>query len=597
MRLSLRSKYLFPTVILILVSMGLSTACSYLLASRALKETVSAQMHQLCTLTNQRIDGYLRDRKSDMLSWSQQRLFATVVQYTPGGNSSRKVAGEVLTDMVKASGYFEHLCVVDGLGNVVASSDQSLVGELNVGDSAYFKEALEGRIFISEVLLSRATGRPAIIIAAPVRDHNLISGVIYGALNINSFSEAFIDPVVVGERGETYLFQRDGILISHPDKSLVMKLKGDEFGFFQEMTAKGEGQVRYAHRGDNRTAVFRTNPDLGWMLVVTASEDEILSPVKRLGFVNLGIGAGVGLLSVLVVFLVVNTMTKPIQKIIAKLKEAADHVAAASEQVASASQDIAEGSSEQAASLEESSSAMEQISSISRQNAENVAVLGELGNRSVSSMEASHKSLEQTMRVMERIAASGEQMAKINRSIDEIAFQTNLLALNAAVEAARAGEAGAGFAVVADEVRNLAMRASLAAKDAEALITGVLQHIESGAELIDLTRKEFHQTGEDGRKVMACVNEITVAVQEQARGVEQVDAALHDMNSAVQQNVANAEESASASEEMSAQAVQLREYVAELTAIVEGSGERVSVESGENENNNLPMQRSICEYE
>jgi methyl-accepting chemotaxis protein len=172
---------------------------------------------------------------------------------------------------------------------------------------------------------------------------------------------------------------------------------------------------------------------------------------------------------------------------------------------------------------------------------------------------------------MGEISRASEETSKIIKIIDEIAFQTNLLALNAAVEAARAGEAGAGFAVVADEVRNLAMRAAEAAKNTSGLIEGTVKRIKEGSELVEKTDGGFRQVAEIVSKSGELIGEISAASSEQAQGIEQVNKAVSDMGKVVQQNASNAEESASASEEMSAQAQRLKEFVAELVALVGGA--------------------------
>ena len=217
---------------------------------------------------------------------------------------------------------------------------------------------------------------------------------------------------------------------------------------------------------------------------------------------------------------------------------------------------------------------MEQIASLARQNEESLGHLSRLSNKTIDGMNASHQSLVRTMDTMSLISASGEKMAKINKSIDEIAFQTNLLALNAAVEAARAGEAGAGFAVVADEVRSLALRASNAAKDTQELIQSTLGQISSGNGLVNQTLKHFQLMQTDGRKVMELVTDIDQALREQTRGIEQVNLALHEMDEVVQRTAENAEQSAEASGELNQQASELREHVADLEELVTGRQKR-----------------------
>ncbi len=174
---------------------------------------------------------------------------------------------------------------------------------------------------------------------------------------------------------------------------------------------------------------------------------------------------------------------------------------------------------------------------------------------------------------MNEIAKASEETQKIVKTIDEIAFQTNLLALNAAVEAARAGEAGAGFAVVADEVRSLALRAADAAKNTAQLIDGTVKTVQGGTKLVTKTNEAFTEVAGGTIKVGELVSEIAAASNEQAQGIEQVNKAVVEMDKVVQQNAANAEESASASEVMNAQAMKMKSSVLRLVSLIRGTVE------------------------
>ena len=279
-------------------------------------------------------------------------------------------------------------------------------------------------------------------------------------------------------------------------------------------------------------------------------------------FIAVGLVAGV-----VFAILLARAIIVPVKRAVAGIEEASDQVASASRQVSAASQQLAEGASEQAASLEETSSALEEMSSMTKMNAENAGHADQIVKGSTGDIADANGAMGELIHSMHEISVASENTQKIIKTIDEIAFQTNLLALNAAVEAARAGEAGAGFAVVADEVRNLAMRAADAAKNTANLIEGTVKKIKAGSDTVAKANEAFSKVAASSQKTSELIGEIAAASQEQSHGIEEVNRAVSEMDKVTQQNAANAEESASASTELNAQAEQMKKFVEELSVL------------------------------
>ncbi len=309
--------------------------------------------------------------------------------------------------------------------------------------------------------------------------------------------------------------------------------------------------------------------DTTWALIAEVDEAEAYAGLNRLQLVLAAIGA-VALVSIGVIsVLFARSTTKPITRIIDGLTAGSEQVSAASTQVSAASQSLAEGATEQAAGLQETSSSLEEMASMTKQNADNAQQASTLATEARTAATSGTESMGRMSGAIQEIQKSSDETSKIIKVIDEIAFQTNLLALNAAVEAARA--AGKGFAVVAEEVRNLAMRSAEAAKNTASMIAESVKSSKNGVDIAAEVGKVLDEIVQGIGKTTDLVSEIAAASQEQAQGIDQVNTAIAQMDKVTQQNAANAEESASASEELSSQAESMNDIVGELVALVGGA--------------------------
>ena len=261
----------------------------------------------------------------------------------------------------------------------------------------------------------------------------------------------------------------------------------------------------------------------------------------------------------------INTAASTLDDVLAQVQGASEQVAAAGQQIAGGSQSLAHGASEQAASLEEVGASMHELSSTTSEMSANARQAQQMASATLARVAEGRVSMDQLSQAIESIKQSSDQTARIVRTIDEIAFQTNLLALNAAVEAARAGDAGRGFAVVAEEVRNLAIRSAEAAKNTAALIESSVAHAQRGVTLNAEVFARLTAIDSDMHGVFTVVEEIATAGQQQRDGVMQINTTVERLNGVTQQVAANAEESASASEELAGQATTLTSLVGTFT--------------------------------
>ena len=275
-----------------------------------------------------------------------------------------------------------------------------------------------------------------------------------------------------------------------------------------------------------------------------------------------------------------NETATSLHQALAQVAGSASQVSAAAGQIAASSQSVANGASQQASALEETGAQLESMASMTKRASESAQEANRLATGAREAAREGAASMEQMSGAMARIRASAEGTSQIIKDINEIAFQTNLLALNAAVEAARAGEAGRGFAVVAEEVRSLALRSKDAATRTEALIRESVKEAGEGESTAQGMNEKLGLIAGSISKVSDIVAEIASSAREQATGIDQLNAAVAQMDKVTQANAANSEESSSASTELSGQAQELADMVGAFRLDREHGSKEVSATAG-----------------
>lgn len=572
MKMSLRNRLLYTTVGLVIFAVGATTLAAYWMASRSLQKSLDDHMETIVHSSLQHIETWIEGQHEalEMLA-GQTNTILTLSQSPEKDKALAQLNGD-LERMKAVCPFYEDIHLIDLSGLARASSNPASRDQLNVATRQYFIDASGGKEAISDVLASRTTGNPIVVLAIPVRDASQQTGVLIGVLDLDWFSQRFISTIKVLKTGYAFIHDATGTFVAHPDRSKVLKSKLADFPWGSQILQQTNGNFEYEFEGVSKCGTFGKSEKLRWGIVATVPLKEAEAEARQLSLICTGFGGSFLLAGLILSLFTARAIARPIKSVADSLAAGAEQTTEAAHQVACSSQSLAEGASQQAASLEETSSSLEEMASMTRRNAEGTVKAGELARQARASADAGVRDMRSMVDSMEAIKKSSDEVGKIIKTIDEIAFQTNLLALNAAVEAARAGEAGLGFAVVAEEVRSLAQRSAQAAKETALKIETALTSTTQGVHISSQVAAQLDSIVQQVRQVDELMAEVTTASGEQSRGIEQITGAVSQMDQLTQSNAANAEESASAAEELNAQSQTLKEAVRDLLRLVEGGG-------------------------
>ena len=578
MKLNLRAKFLWTfgslTVLIVVALMS----ASYWIASRAVQHQANAVMEQTVTRTATALDAWIGGQQREA------QLFSTIELFKAACRGQRREEAQArLTGYQKLSPVYENIFLADTNGVLFVDA----IGGKSVGIdlrkhpvfAVNLQKALQGEQWMSQAQASPATGRPVCLITTPIYAEGKLLGIVGTPIELKAFSDSFVGGISLGKRGYIAIIDERGIALAHRNADQVLKLNIADYEWGRRALAQKTGIIEYTFLDGPRVSHLATSAKKGWLIFAVQPKSDIVENLRAIRTAAILLGVGSIALVLCAVWLLTGGLVRSLHLIAKCLNAGAEHTAATSSQVSSSSQTLAEGASEQAAALEETSSSLEEMASMTRRNAENSQRANELARQTRDAAEKGAADMKQMSAAMDAIRTSSDGIAKIIKTIDEIALQTNILALNAAVEAARVGEAGKGFAVVAEEVRNLAMRSAHAAKETSAKIESAIARTGQGVEVSAKVAKAFEEILARARQVDELTAEVATASQGQSQGISEVNLAFSQMEKVTQGQAAGSEESAAVAQELKAQAESMRNSVEELLHLVGGNTQAASAKA------------------
>jgi methyl-accepting chemotaxis protein len=290
MKLSMRNKFLLPTIALIVIALAISSLVSYYTSKQSLEELAVAQLTQAAETSMNLINMWVKDRKLDVFNWSKQKVYVSASSSSFVGKSARKSANRQLAELAKSYGYYENIVLADPTGQIIAASSERIIGKINLADRGYFKGSMQGKQVMSPVLVSKDSKSPIFVIANPVRSKGKVVAVLAGVVSLGKFNSQHIDKIKVGESGYGFMTNAKGVMLAHPVKENVLKLDLNDLDFGPRMLSTKNGVMHYTYQGVDKITALRTMPSTGWLVGVNAATAELLAPAEQVGMLNLIIG-------------------------------------------------------------------------------------------------------------------------------------------------------------------------------------------------------------------------------------------------------------------------------------------------------------------
>ncbi|WP_169400721.1 cache domain-containing protein [Desulfobacter curvatus] len=319
--MSLKYKFLLPTLIIMMMGMGTISVFAHIKAKKALSNIIEDEIDNVTQTIANSMSTWLYNRRLDMGNWSQQGVYRKALLTSFLGVTARDFAATQLNRIKNDYGYYKDILLADAAGNIIATTWEGHPPRANVSQTRFFKKALKGRVYMSDqVIKDRADGGLVFIISAPVKDKGVVAGVLYAVFDVDTFAKTFINPIGIGQNGYAYIVTHDGHIVSNPDQTEIFGKDISEFRFGRQILAEGAGVIEYELSGNPIFASYKKLGEMDWTIVVCAFRSEIFAPVENLKTFNIIITLVAVIILSIVLFVIAESLSRPIGEMVSGLK-------------------------------------------------------------------------------------------------------------------------------------------------------------------------------------------------------------------------------------------------------------------------------------
>ncbi|MBB3212262.1 methyl-accepting chemotaxis protein [Herbaspirillum sp. Sphag1AN] len=590
---SIRTRILFFTIALLIVSLGLVGGLSYVIVKSNNDSTVDANTRSIA-------DGYA----AAINQWVASKASMTAAA---ADGISQADPLFVLKQLQKSGGFYVTTLGKQDKTAFTSSPDGLPAGYDPTGRAWYLQSVKAGKAVVTKPYTDVVTKKPMVSFTAQVKQDGQLQGVVAAAVFLDGVSDV-VKAVHPTPASFAFLVDHDGMMLAHPDAQWINKPAKE---WNAELTADrlnsltgDQSKTQLSLDGADKLVLATPIQGTEWTLLVAMDKADVNAGMRRATTTSLIAIVLVAILAAVMMGMITaavfkrlsqvrnamdnvasgngdltmrlpqegtdevsqiarsfNLFVQKITLILQEIRHTSDAVKVSSSEIANGNLDLSGRTEQQAGALEQTASAMEQLTSTVKQNSDNARQANQLAVAASNIAAEGGAVVGNVVATMAAINQSSRQIVDIIAVIDGIAFQTNILALNAAVEAARAGEQGRGFAVVASEVRSLAQRSAQAAKEIKELIDSSVAKVEDGGALVEKAGQTMVEIVSSVNSVSSIVNEIATASTEQTSGIEEIGRAITHMDGTTQQNAALVEQAAAAAQSLQDQANRLAAIV------------------------------------